>query len=73
MGWQELACSLLTCGILLGSPVISAKVSSRTCFRPVNSDTTVYNFTVPDLMETRNISLSEYRDKVLLIVNVATY
>jgi len=33
----------------------------------------VYQFSQPDLEETRNISLSEYSGKPFLIVNVATY
>ncbi|GBN14508.1 hypothetical protein AVEN_248730-1 [Araneus ventricosus] len=62
----------VTCGALL-HPTQGTTLNSRSCIRPVQSDTTVYNFTLPDLLETRNVSLSEYKGKVLLLVNVATY
>ena len=33
----------------------------------------VYDFTLPDLHQSENVSLSQYAGKVLLIVNVASF
>uniref|UniRef100_A0A2L2Y3R7 Glutathione peroxidase n=2 Tax=Parasteatoda tepidariorum TaxID=114398 RepID=A0A2L2Y3R7_PARTP len=73
MAWHELACSLLTCAVLLMSPVQSIRVPNRTCKPPTNNTVNIYNYTLPDILQTRNISLSEFRGKHVLIVNVATY
>jgi len=48
-------------------------VASRACYHHPTNGQTIYDFSELDLHETRNISLSDYRGKVLLIVNVATY
>jgi len=37
------------------------------------SNQTIYDFTIPTLSGSKNISLSDYRGKLVLIVNVATY
>ncbi|GBN78548.1 Glutathione peroxidase 1 [Araneus ventricosus] len=68
MGWLGLAFAALSCSVFLG-PTRGARVTSRSCIRPAHSDTTVYNFTLPDLLETRNVSLSEYEGKILLLDN----
>lgn len=34
---------------------------------------TIYDFTIPDITETRNISLADYQGKPMAIINVATY
>lgn len=33
----------------------------------------LYRFQIPDVLGTRNVSLDQYRGRVLLVVNVATY
>lgn len=43
------------------------------CNQPDTDETTIYDFSLMDVHKQRNISLSEYRGKVVLIVNVATY
>uniref|UniRef100_A0A1B6C1V4 Glutathione peroxidase n=1 Tax=Clastoptera arizonana TaxID=38151 RepID=A0A1B6C1V4_9HEMI len=48
------------------------KVASRQCLSQ-NYNNTIYDYTVPDIHEKENISLSKYKGKVVLIVNVATY
>jgi len=43
------------------------------CHQDKNNPTTIYDFSAMDIHKTKNISLSDYRGKVVLIVNVATY
>jgi hypothetical protein len=43
------------------------------CDQPASSTRSVYEFTAPDIYEKRNISLSEYRGKVLVITNLASF
>lgn len=74
MGWRELARSLLACAVLLGSPGLGLRVPNVNCKQSQdNSFNNVYNFTIPNVIETRNVSLSEFKGKTFLIVNVATY
>ncbi|KAG8175514.1 hypothetical protein JTE90_009148 [Oedothorax gibbosus] len=73
MGWlASFACSILLYAAFIEAVV---RVPSRSCHRPpcIHCEDSVYNYTLSNLHGTRNISLSEYQGKVLLIVNVATY
>lgn len=49
------------------------RVPFKDCYEDPASSESIYDFTMPDLWGTRNISLSSYRGKVVLITNVATY
>jgi len=49
------------------------RVPFKDCYADTTSSESIYNFTMPDLWGKRNISLSEYSGKVVLITNVATY
>lgn len=48
-------------------------VASRACFHHPSNGGSIYDFEELDLLETKNISLADYKGKVVLIVNVATY
>ncbi|MPC85984.1 hypothetical protein E2C01_080793 [Portunus trituberculatus] len=48
-------------------------VMSRACYHNGDNGGDIYDFQELDLLGTRNISLSEYKGKVVMIVNVATY
>ncbi len=50
---------------------LDSKVTSTRCFDSGNE--TIYDYSFEDIFASRNISLNEYRNKTLLIVNVATY
>ncbi|OWF48100.1 hypothetical protein KP79_PYT03810 [Mizuhopecten yessoensis] len=52
-----------------------SSVSGQTvvCSQPANSTSSVYDFSIQDIYQQRTMNLSEYRGKVLLVVNVATY
>lgn len=43
------------------------------CQQPASVDTTIYDFSLMDIMKTKTINLTDYMGKVVLIVNVATY
>jgi len=43
------------------------------CSQKADDNATIYDFTMLDLSKTKNIPLSNYRGKVVLVVNVATY
>ncbi|KAK7111400.1 hypothetical protein V1264_011037 [Littorina saxatilis] len=43
------------------------------CSQPASDNANIYDFTMLDITKTKNISLSDYRGKVVLVVNVATY
>jgi len=58
-----------TAGLLALLPCLAAGVYTE-CRQDGGS---LHDFTVPDLMETRNVSLSEYKGKAVLLINVATY
>ena len=49
------------------------RVPFKDCYGDLESTESIYNFTMPDLWGQRNISLSDYKGKVVLITNVATY
>lgn len=53
--------------------VAQDQVASRACFHHHSDGGNIYDFEEMDLLETRNISLADFRGKVLMIVNVATY
>lgn len=38
-----------------------------------NSNETVYNFNATNIYDNETISLSRYEDRVLVVINVATY
>jgi len=44
-----------------------------TCQQPSTDSRSIYDFTLPDIHQKTNISLSDYKGKVVLIVNTATY
>ncbi|TOF88738.1 hypothetical protein CGJ15_24750, partial [Vibrio parahaemolyticus] len=64
MGLVSLAC------VGVGAQEI---VASRACFHHPSNGGSIYDFEELDLLETKNISLADYKGKVVLIVNVATY
>jgi len=45
----------------------------KQCNQPASDNSSIYDFTMLDITKTKNISLSDYRGKVVLVVNVATY
>lgn len=49
------------------------RVPFKTCYVDHDNPESIYNFTMTDLWGQRNISLSDYKGKVVLITNVATY
>lgn len=49
------------------------RVPFKDCYVDAQSPESIYNFTMLDLWGQRNISLSDYKGKVVLITNVATY
>lgn len=49
------------------------RVPFKECYVDAQSPESIYNFTMLDLWGQRNISLSDYKGKVVLITNVATY
>ncbi|XP_021358143.1 uncharacterized protein LOC110453512 [Mizuhopecten yessoensis] len=52
----------------------SVSGQSVVCNQPSNRSSTVYDFPIRDLYYTqKTLHLSDYRGKVLLVVNVATY
>lgn len=57
----------------VGAGAASDRVAARACFHHPNNGGTIYDFNELDLFETRNVSLADYKGKVVLIVNVATY
>lgn len=69
MLWAGLV-SLAAIGVGVGA---QDRVASRACFHHPSNGGTIYDFEESDLFESRNISLAEYKGKVILIVNVATY
>lgn len=48
------------------------RIPSRECV-PIRTNESIYDFVAQDLWKTRNISLSDYRGKIVVIANVATY
>jgi len=53
--------------------VYGAAPSVMPCAQPGDDQGSIYDFTMLDITRTKNISLSDYRGKVVLVVNVATY
>ncbi|CAL1532645.1 unnamed protein product [Lymnaea stagnalis] len=43
------------------------------CNQPANDNRTIYDYSLMDVHNIRTISLNDYKGKVVLIVNVATY
>lgn len=63
-GWLLSAfCTLLT--------VVHAQI--KQCDQPTSDHTNIYDFSMLDITRANNVSLSDYRGKVVLVVNVATY
>lgn len=48
-------------------------VASRACYHHGDNGGDIYGFQELDVLKTRNISLADYKGKVVMIVNVATY
>jgi len=46
---------------------------SKPCYHNTQQGASIYDFLHPDITATRNISLSDFKGQVVLIVNVATY
>jgi len=57
-------CTLLT--VVAGASVMN-------CFQAAEDAGSIHDFTMLDVTRTKNVSLSDYRGKVVLVVNVATY
>uniref|UniRef100_UPI00397FC9EC hypothetical protein n=1 Tax=Salmonella sp. s29873 TaxID=3159634 RepID=UPI00397FC9EC len=49
------------------------RVASVECSNDYGDGDSLYNYTAEDIWGERNISLSKFRGKVVLVVNVATY
>ena len=67
-GAQSSLALLAFLGVLHGASGLEVE-----CQQPASSSQTVYDFTVPDIYQNRNVSLSEYRGKVLVITNLASF
>lgn len=67
-GAQRSLALLAFLGVLHGTTGLGVE-----CQQPASSSQTVYDFTVPDIYQNRNVSLSEYRGKVLVITNLASF
>lgn len=67
-GAQRSLALLAFLGVLHGATGLGVE-----CQQPASSSQTVYDFTVPDIYQNRNVSLSEYRGKVLVITNLASF
>jgi len=65
--------STLTVAAALGLAAGQEQVSRRGCYHHPFDGGSIYDFSEQDIMETKNVSLADYRGKVVLIVNVATY
>jgi len=57
----------------LGLVAGQEQVARRGCYHHPFDGGSIYDFNEMDLMEAKNISMEDYRGKVVLIVNVATY
>ena len=68
-GWVTLGHVALLVYFTHGVDLDKKYLTSR-CRQP---DRDVYGFTLPHIDGNYNISLSDYKDKVLLVVNTATY
>jgi len=64
---------LLATLIAMGVSLEMKEEKSTLCHQSADDPQNIYNFTEKTLDERRNISLSEYSGKVVLVVNVATY
>jgi glutathione peroxidase len=71
--WPILLCAFtaLSDGQYLSQNDSKVKVSYRDCYD--SNDESVYDYTFETIDGQRNVSLNEYRNYTLLIVNVATY
>ena len=45
----------------------------KMCNQPANSTASIYDFTIRDVHRQQTINMSDFRGKVLVFVNVATY
>jgi len=63
--------SLLVC--LYGVIGLANAGAMLQCNQPASESKTIYDFGLQDINKQKNISLSDYKGKVVLIVNVATY
>lgn len=43
------------------------------CSQPISDATTIHGFTMPNIFKTGSINFADFRGKVVLVVNVATY
>ena len=43
------------------------------CSQPASDTTSIYDFTLPNIFKTGSIDFADFRGKVVLVVNVATY
>jgi len=57
----------------LGLVAGQEQVARRGCYHHATNGGSIYDYEESDIMETKNISMQDYRGKVVLIVNVATY
>lgn len=67
-GAQSSLALLAFLGVLHGASGLGVE-----CQQPASSSQTVYDFTVPNIYQNKNVSLSEYRGKVLVITNLASF
>ena len=65
--------SMLSCILFILIYFISPNQGKVTCYHSYNSDESVYNYRLMDIHKRRWISLSKYRNKVMAIVNVASF
>lgn len=62
----------ITANFLTDEEYENGRLSSVQCWKPLNQSS-VYDFSIENVYENETISLSNYTNQVLLLVNVATY
>lgn len=68
--------SALSCTViwaLIAEIILAQDALWKLCNNKRHGNATIYDFTIPDVTGTRNISLADYKGKAVAIVNVATY
>jgi len=70
MGVRSAGCALAALYSLVA--MASAGVMMD-CHQPSSDKESIYDFSLMDIHKTKTINLSDYKGKVVLIVNVATY
>lgn len=69
MGWKEVIWLVLFQSASFGQ---ENRLISRACYRDPGQSS-IHDYTLPDILQRVNIPLAHFRGKVVLIVNLATY